>query len=353
MCVINPDKHQMKPSEFWYSDLRATELDNMFKGKSVKGCDICYTNEKHNIPSSRSFYNNNIYTNIPSKELPTIVDLDFSNFCNLKCLMCSPVRSSEWGKDRGYPNNGIKSISMDLIDDLVSISDNIEQMTIQGGEPSIMKEYEYYFEHLDRKNILGNINLQVITNATNVNTKFYKLLEGFKSVRLSVSVDAFGKANNYIRWPSNFEQIEKNLVKMRELRNNVKVEILNSLNVLSMFNYHDFLSWCKKMESLYSEKNRPFSVVPMKVVFPVQWSPFIAPRSLKDRFTNDVKKFIQKDSLTHNFNFKTEIMMLMNRIQKTETNQQAIDLMKSSVKALDTKRNTKITNYIPDFYKYI
>jgi uncharacterized Fe-S cluster-containing radical SAM superfamily protein len=267
--------------------------------------------------------------------------------------MCNPVRSSELGKDRGYPNNGIKSISMDLIDDLVSISDNIEQMTIQGGEPSIMKEYEYYFEHLDRKNILGNINLQVITNATNVNTKFYKLLEGFKSVRLSVSVDAFGKANNYIRWPSNFEQIEKNLVKMRELRNNVKVEILNSLNVLSMFNYHDFLSWCKKMESLYSEKNRPFSVVPMKVVFPVQWSPFIAPRSLKDRFTNDVKKFIQKDSLTHNFNFKTEIMMLMNRIQKTETNQQAIDLMKSSVKALDTKRNTKITNYIPDFYKYI
>jgi len=351
LCCINSYKQQMKPSEFWKGQTRAEALDKMSKRKFVKGCDKCYAHEKSNTPSSRLFYNT--YNDTPSKDMPTIVDLDFSNFCNLKCLMCNPVRSSEWAKDLGYPNKGIRSISRDLINDLVSISDDIQQMTIQGGEPSIMKEYEYYFECLEKKNILCNIDLQIITNATNVNTKFYKLLEEFKSVRLSVSVDAFGQANNYIRWPSNFDQIEKNLIKMIELKNNVKVEILNSLNVLSMFNYKEFLHWCKKIELLYREKGKHFGVVPMKVVDPIQWSPFTAPKTLKDKFYKDVKQFIDTDNLTHNSNFKTEIMMLMLRIQKTKTDPQAIDLLKSSVKLLDAQRNIKITNYIPDFHKYI
>ena len=351
LCCINPDKHQIKPSEFWHGDVRATALDKMFNGNSVKGCDKCYANEKNNTPSSRLFYN--IYNDTTSKDLPTIVDLDFSNFCNLKCLMCNPVRSSEWAKDQGHSNNGIKSISMELIDDLVTISDHIEQMTIQGGEPSIMKEYEYYFECLDNKNLLGNIDLQVITNATNVNTKFYKLLEGFKSVRLSVSIDAFGEANNYIRWPSDFAQIEKNLIKMSDLRNNVKVEILNSVNILSMFNYYDFLVWCKKIESVYGKKGKHFGVVPMKIVNPIQWSPFIAPNELKDKFSKDVKQFIKSDNLSHNSNFKTEIMMLMNRINKTKENTQAVDLLRSSISKLDTQRKAKITEYIPEFHQYI
>jgi MoaA/NifB/PqqE/SkfB family radical SAM enzyme len=268
-------------------------------------------------------------------------------------VMCGPNRSSEWAKDQGDSNNGIKSVSKDLINDLVSISDNIEHMTIQGGEPSIMKEYEYYFECLDKKNALCNIDLQVITNATNVNTKFYKLLERFKSVRLSVSIDAFGKANNYIRWPSSFEQIEKNLIKMSELRNNIKVEILNTLNVLSMFDYHNFLTWCKKIESLYEEKGKYFGVIPMKIINPVQWSPFIAPENLKDKFAKDIRQFIKIDNLTHNSNFKTEIIMLMNSIQKNEPKPNAIDLLKSSVEKLDTQRGIKITDYIPDFYKYL
>ena len=31
---------------------------------------------------------------IPEKDLPTVMDLDFSNFCNLQCIMCDPHYSS-------------------------------------------------------------------------------------------------------------------------------------------------------------------------------------------------------------------------------------------------------------------
>jgi organic radical activating enzyme len=347
LCCINPDKHQIKPSEFWYGNTRKNALDLMSQQQKVKGCDICYKNEEKNTPSSRIFYNS--YNNIIAKDFPTIIDLDFSNFCNLKCIMCDAARSSEWAKDLG---KGISAISKETIDDLVSISDDLTEITIQGGEPSIMKEYEYYFELLDEKNIIKNINLQVITNATNVNSKFYNLLEKFKSVRLSVSIDAFGKANDYIRWPSHFDQIEKNLLKMSELKNTVRVEILNSLNTLSLFNYKDFLLWCKKIENTYNEKEKYFGLVPMKVVNPVKYSPFVAPTALKEKYINDVKDFLNEENLKGNSNFKTEILMISHRLRNSDKNDVAIEQLKSTIKQLDTQRNSKITDYIPNFYDY-
>lgn len=348
LCCINPDKHKIKPSEFWKSQIRQEAVRKMSMKEKVKGCDICYVTEEKNTPSSRMFYNS--YKDIPSKISPTMLDLDFSNFCNLKCVMCNSSRSSEWAKDQG---NGISSIHKDLIDDLITISNDVEQMTIQGGEPSIMEEYVYYFDCLDRKALLKNINLQIITNATNLNNKFYRLLEKFKSVRLSVSIDAYGYANDYIRWPSHFKQIEKNLIKMSDLKNTVRVEILNSLNILSMFNFKEFLEWCKKIEKIYEEKNKYFGVVPMKVTYPIKFSPFVAPINLKERFIYHVKEFLKTQNLKHNNNFKTEILMIVQRLRKSNTDQNAIGELKETVKNLDLHRKSNVQEYIPEFYHFL
>ena len=347
LCCINPDKHQIKPSELWNGSVRQTALTNMERENKIKGCDVCYNNEDKKTPSSRMFYN--LYKELKSKKLPTMLDLDFSNFCNLKCVMCSAERSSEWAKDVG---KDISTVSKETIDDLLSISDEVTEITIQGGEPSIMREYEYYFELLDEKNIIKNINLQVITNATNVNSKFYNLLKKFKSVRLSVSIDAFGKANDYIRWPSNFDQIEKNLIKMSELKNTVRVEILNSLNTLSLFNYKDFLLWCKKIEKIYNEKEKYFGLVPMKVISPLKYSPFVAPMALKEKYINEVKEFLGEHNLKGNSNFKTEILMIVHRLKNSIENKDAIEQMRSTIEQLDAQRSSKITDYIPNFYDY-
>jgi hypothetical protein len=351
LCCINPDKHNIKPSEFWFGNIRKEALEKIEKKEKVKGCDECYHKEENNMSSSRTLYHS--YNHILVKELPTMLDLDFSNFCNLKCVMCSPTRSSEWAKETKKDIDSISKISIDLIEDLATISDNVVEINLQGGEPSIMKEYEYYFDLLNKKSILKNINLQVITNITNVNTRFYDMLKHFKNVRLGVSIDAFGKANNYIRWPSKFEQIEKNLIKLSNLDNNVKVEILNSLNILSMFNYKDFLFWCKKIESIFAEKNKYFGVVPMNVTDPIKYSPFIAPYSLKEKFIKDVKNFLKEETLNQNSKFRTEISLLLMSLNKNETNYAVLDELKNTIKKLDTQRNTNIEEFIPEFSNYI
>lgn len=348
LCCIHPDKQAIKPTDFWTGNTRKTALQYMEKDKKVPGCDICYYRESNNNSSSRTFYKS--YQKLPTKSLPTMLDLDFSNFCNLKCVMCNAGRSSNWAKDEG---KGVSKIAKDIIDNLYSISKDVQQITIQGGEPSIMEEYEYYFDLLDKGNIAKNIDLHVITNATNVNKKFYKILQKFKTVRLQVSVDAYGTANDYIRWPSKFKAIENNIIAMSNFVSTVKVELYFSLNVLSLFNFDDFLQWCKKLEVTYQKKGKYFGVVPAKVDRPKYYSPFIAPTKLKEKFINDVKNFLKDKNLTDNSNFKSEIMMLSRRIEKTPTDNEHLEQLKQKVQGLDKDRKVKITDYIPKFYDYI
>jgi len=247
----------------------------------------------------------------------------------------------------------VSTVTTAMIDDLAEISDHVQRICIQGGEPTIMPEFEYYFSLLDQKGLTKNIELMMITNATNVNKRFYELLEKFKKVRLTVSVDAYQSANDYIRWPSNFTQIEKNLLKMSELPANIEVEIFNTINILSMFNYYEFLNWCKKIENIFDAKGKVFKIVPMKVEGPKKYSPFYAPKNLKDRFIKDVKLFMKNNNLKHNTAWRTEMSLIMKRIISTPANNEALNLLITNVSNLDKQRNIKITDYIPDFHKYI
>ena len=258
LCCVNTHWPTIKNLEFWNSDYHKEAKKKMELNERVVGCDTCYDKEKLKILSSRNTYQSEKH--IPRKELPTKLDLDLSNFCNLKCVMCNSRRSSQWAKDKGLytETNGVNTVSQTVLDDICKISKDLEYLTIQGGEPSIMPEFVYYFNFLKENNIIQNINLQVISNLTNLNTKFFNFLKDFKSVQLSVSVDAYGSANEYIRYPSNFEQIEKNLIELSNKIGNINVEIHNSIQILSLFNYDKFLEWCKKIQEIYNKKKKNF-----------------------------------------------------------------------------------------------
>lgn len=350
LCCTNTDKHlDMSPKEFWNSEVRKKALENMKQNKPVKGCEKCYYNEKNKIPSERNTYNT--FNHIPTKKLPTVLDVDFSNFCNLKCIMCSSSRSSQWAKAEG---EGVSAVSTKTIDDLIDISDDLQEVSIQGGEPSIMKEIEYYFNALQEKDVCKNINLQIITNLTNTNKNFLKLFENFKSVRLGISVDSFGLANDYIRWPSKFHAIEKNIGIVSEIETITHIDILNSINILSLFNYSEFLDWAKRMEEVCTKKvDRYFGVAATVVNWPGHLSPFIAPLPLKQKFIADTKHWLSKGNFGFNTKFKVEIMMIMKQLANTQENKYAMKLCKKMIAGLDQERQVKVDNFIPEYHNYM
>ncbi len=353
LCCVNenPIKEIQLPSKFWNGSVRRNAIKNVQKNLPVNGCDYCYRSETQGLSSNRLHYKK--YENLETKTLPVILDLDFSNFCNLKCVMCSADRSSEWAKeDKIYQEtNNISSVSKDIIDDLINISKDVKEIQIQGGEPTIMDQYQYYFNMLNSKNYSKNINLLITTNATNINQRFYKSLQNFKSVRMSVSIDAFGQANDYIRWPSKFKSIEKNIRSMVNYENFSQVEIFNTINILSMFNYKEFLLWCKDIESFYKEQQKNLVIIPWKVEKPIWYSPFIANNNLKEHFISEVRAFLQKNTLSSQ-NWKTPMLLFLKALNKSIANDSANKQFLYKIKHLDKQRNTKIQDFIPNFYDF-
>jgi len=339
--IINND-----PKSFWKSDYLKDIRNKMIKGDTVEECSTCYINENRNQISLRQHYNN-LFKNVNEQEYPQYFDLDFSNLCNLQCIMCGPTRSSQWAKELGQKQ--ITPISIDAINNVLKMSTNLTHINIQGGEPSIMPEFEYFFEQLIEKDIAKNITVDCISNLTNINNKFYQLLESFKSVNLNVSIDSYGSHNDYIRYPSNFNSIEKNLIKLAE--KNIQTNLQITIQTLSMFNFYDFLNWISKIYNIFQTKGKKLGFNIYFVHSPEILDIVYAPNSLKKDFVEQIKKFRLENTIKFDTKFNLSLMNLEKNFliqHKTEKNKNILEY----IDVLDHRRTIKITNYIPNFYNY-
>jgi len=334
--------------DFWESDYREEVKNKMLKGETVSDCASCYKDEAEGKISLRNHYNS-IYKKLPIQASPTALDLDFSNLCNLQCIMCGPNRSSQWNKELG--GKTLTPISKEQIDQLCQMSGQVKHITIQGGEPSIMPEFEYYFQHLKDKDLIGDIEIDCISNLTNINTKFYKFLEHFKSVNINASVDAHGKVNDYIRFPSKFQKIEQNLLELTNKKMQVNLQI--TLQTLSMLNFYDFLAWISDVHEKYKQKNKTLGLNISYVRKPKCLDIKNAPIELRQKMITDIRKFKNKHSTAiKDIKFNIELRNI-EKLLSNDNPPKYIQELKDYFLLLDIRRNIKITNYIPDLHKYL
>jgi len=249
--------------------------------------------------------------------------------------MCGPDRSSMWAKEKGlYPNsNGITAINQKDLDEICKLSYDLKFITLQGGEPTIIKEYQTYFQFLKDNNIIQNVTLNVVTNLTNLNEKFFSYLPYFKRVNISVSVDAFGLVNDYIRYPSNFNNITNNI---RMLTNyDLDCTVDTAIQILSMFEIEKFIEWFKNLETHFQKNKKT-----IRKYFQHVWKPDClhinhAPQLLKEEFTKSVRN--------------TELEYLTNSFTKSNYNyQKTLDFFKN----IDHTRNVSILDYVPKLGSY-
>jgi len=347
LCCVAKKSNHRSVKEFWQSDYLRDVRSKMSKGEQVGDCNYCYKAEEQGKISLRNHYNS-VYKKLDTAQTPTAMDLDFSNLCNLQCVMCGPDRSSQWSRELG--NKKISHTTKKELDDLCGISNKVRHLNIQGGEPSLMPEFEYYFQYLKEKNLIKNIELDCISNLTNINNKFYQLLNDFKSVNLNASIDSFGRTNDYIRYPSNFKKIEQNLLELSE--KNIQINLQITLQILSMFNFSDFLHWINDIQIRFHQKNKILGLNLFYVEQPSYLCIQNASKKLKQKFIQDVQKFIPNKHIRYNLKFMLELKNLEKTLLQSHKDSDNDELI-SYINILDTRRNIKITNYIPDFYEYL
>lgn len=203
-------------SETW------TTLQAQFlKGEKPAGCEHCWRDEQHNVKSYRK---NNLYEfksiieNESYKEKKLLyLELVFGNACNLACRSCSTTFSSRWVPITRHLHN--EGIILDNETPNTSFSNwrlldlsHLTHLKIMGGEPFYQKGALELLEHLSEIDVLKNIQLSIPTNCTlSLNDKWKKLLIEAREVYISISIDAPGKLNDYLREGSTWEELEQNV----------------------------------------------------------------------------------------------------------------------------------------------
>lgn len=226
------------------SDNLKSIRQDMLEGKPITGCYKCYDAEKNNGISYRKQYINiwkddsaflkKYQQSLESPEIDNTVeyyDLRFGNLCNLACRSCYAGASSQFNKDihalqhtaiskfHGVNDNDLTSwYETEIFDHNIKTQlPNLKEYYVTGGEPTINDKNYQVLTELIESGHSKHCTLKFNTNLTNTKKDFYSLLPHFKSNIIMGSVDGYKEMQEYLRYPSNWNQISNNidrLVKM-------------------------------------------------------------------------------------------------------------------------------------------
>jgi len=234
--------------EVWNSDYMKKARLAMKNGKVLNACSKCVQQEKRGYGSMRTEFNKekNLakLTEDGKIDLPHSMELHFGNVCNLKCKMCGQDYSNQVGKEileigekdkdflnwvkqqSGNVNNWTNNLSVEYTwfqnkkvkDRLIDyVSKNITLLTIIGGEPTVIPEFYELLDYCYNKNTIQNKHFTIVTNLTNTNPKMTDWLSKMKGWTIWASMDGVGDVTEYIRYPSKYKQVIKNINFYKEL----------------------------------------------------------------------------------------------------------------------------------------
>jgi sulfatase maturation enzyme AslB (radical SAM superfamily) len=111
-------------------------------------------------------------------------------------------------------------------ENLDSILKYLRLLYITGGEPTLIKKNFELLEKLINEGYSKNIWLSINSNLTNDKTTFFDLISEFRNVTFSASIDGYRNIQEYLRYPSNWEQIDKNIHRLVDRKaNNIDIRI--------------------------------------------------------------------------------------------------------------------------------
>ena len=252
--------HRDDLEEAWNSEVYQAIRKQMLAGERPEMCTRCFREEDVGIKSARQAWNekwseDKEYTLDAPFDIK-YVDLRLGNLCNLKCRMCNPYASSMWVKDWNLVEDALSPSEYDRLsnmswpekektwENLFSIANTVDEIYLTGGEPTIIKEQHRLLDYFIDNGTAKNIKLKYNTNLTNVPKHLLDKWKKFKRVQLNCSIDAVGKLDRYIRYPSNWETVQRNFETIRQL-DNANIEIHCTVQMYNILRLHELIEWAK------------------------------------------------------------------------------------------------------------
>lgn len=256
---------------------RSIMLQNQWPGN---GCEYCRDIELAGGTSDRQFQN--LIPEVYPGELdsdptltsvsPAILEVFFSNTCNLACVYCNAMFSStiqaenkKFGGailpelDFEYKDNRAKELTPKFWSWFEQHGGSLQRLQVLGGEPFLLKEVAQLIEHFERypnPNLEFNLvtNLSLPTSVLEPILEKLRLLKDNKKLKridIQVSVDCWGKSQEYIRYGFDMETFERNMFLLIE-KNAFRIGLLSTFTSLSIPTFADlavkYNQWCEKQK---------------------------------------------------------------------------------------------------------
>jgi pyruvate-formate lyase-activating enzyme len=264
------------PMSAWNNEYMRDVRLTMLEGKIPASCSKCIAEESRGVASKRIWETGSwMEEGIDVEELIAqtaedgtvpeklvYLDLRLGHTCNLKCVMCSPHDSSQWvGEHKKiYPLFQAKELKEQMAWDRKDFNNfwhenpdfwkemyaqipNLKQVYFAGGEPLMIREHKWFLEEIIRQGYADKILIRYNTNGLLVDDEIIELWKQFKKVKVGFSIDAVGDRNYYIRYPSDWDTIVRNLHKLDNTPDNIQVSIATAIQILNIKHLAEFAKW--------------------------------------------------------------------------------------------------------------
>jgi MoaA/NifB/PqqE/SkfB family radical SAM enzyme len=192
------------------------------------------------------------------------IDLRLGNTCNMQCVMCQPRESSRWlplarrlsdlSEDRELADEwGFKAgIDRDRFgwyrnpefwSNVKSFLPDVREIIFAGGEPLLIKQQSEFVKACCEMGEAEHIALRYHTNGTIFPEEMVAYWERFDHVHFMVSIDGIGDVADYVRHPSDWEQIVTNIRRFDGLGQNTLTSFNSTVHALNVFRLPEVLEW--------------------------------------------------------------------------------------------------------------
>ena len=357
--------------DIWNSNYYQQIRRDMIENKFPEACRVCYNEDAAGKRSMRvkelEIWNdsNTLNTALENTDngkvavLPTYLDLRMGNLCNLKCRTCDPVSSSQIHKE----GKSITDAPM-FFQNSMSTADTMEEwwsttpfkqalqrllptaelVWLSGGEPTLVDEGQALIQRLIDTDRAKDTKLRYVINLTNLTEKFISRFEQFKSVDFHCSIDGINDVNYYMRYPSDFSTLKKNLTRLTETNANL-ICLIHTVSNLNIHRVPDVIDW---LEDFNKDKTNKVKLNLNPVNKPELFHPSILDDFTKQMVYDRLTSYKTNQKNTKELHSLCNIMM-----QENHRKNHLQKRFYRYITAVDKSRGQNVLDYLPELDTFL
>ena len=244
-CVYSIQNKSESLDDFLHGEEMTLLRDNKINGvEPVPGCAACSKNDKIGTTSIRKLLLQKPWAS--DKLDIKLLDVFFSNTCNLGCYMCDETSSTYLANER--KNAGISDISAVVQDNtdiaLTTIDQlpNLESVSFIGGEFFIFKKNLIMLDKI----IQRQLDCRIVTNASVITPALLDRLKQIANLEISISMDGIKDAYNFMRYPATWEQFSANVDTLKQNLPKSNMYFTFIIQILNIGHVYKTIDWANK-----------------------------------------------------------------------------------------------------------